>query len=76
MPYIAIKSFPKDEETKRKAAEKVCAAITEAFNCPAEWVTVSFEDIAPEVWEEQIEANEIEPHMDRVYIRCGKKIRR
>lgn len=73
MPYIAIKSFPKDEETKRKAVESVNEAIMSAFGCPADWITISFEDIDPDQWDEKIEKAEIEPNMDKVYIRSGVK---
>ncbi len=71
MPYIAIKSFPKDEETKRKAVENVNRAIMDAFGCPQEYITISFENVDPDDWDEKVEKDLIEPEMDRVMIRNG-----
>ena len=36
MPYIAIKGYPKDEETKRKIVERVNEVFLELWNCPQE----------------------------------------
>ena len=32
MPYIAIKAYPKDDETKKKLVEKVNAAFLEVWD--------------------------------------------
>ena len=50
MPYVAVKMYPKDEETRKKLAEKLCETVMEVTGCPAEAVTVSLEEVAPEDW--------------------------
>lgn len=74
MPYIAIKGYPKDEETKRKIVERVNEVFLELWNCPQEAINISVEEIAPERWAEQIEAGEIEANANKLYIRAGKKL--
>ena len=54
MPYISIKTFPKDDETKRKAAEAVLEAIQKSMSAQPEWVTVSVEDVDPAEWDENV----------------------
>lgn len=34
MPYIAIKAFPKDAETKKKVVEKINQIFLEEWGCP------------------------------------------
>ena len=48
MPYIAIKTFPKDEELKRKAIEKLNEVFMEYWDCPPQAITISCEEIAKE----------------------------
>ena len=45
MPYIAIKSFPKDEETKKKVVDKINQVFLEVWGCPQEALTISLEEI-------------------------------
>ena len=39
MPYIAIKAYPKDEETKAKVAEKINQVFLEEWGCPPEAIS-------------------------------------
>ena len=73
MPYISIKIFPKDDETKRKAAEAVLEAIQKSMGAQPEWVTVSVEDVDPAEWDEKVVKGEILPKKDNVLILDGKK---
>ena len=73
MPYIAIKSYPKDEETKKILVEKINDIVMEVVGCPAQAVTISLEEIAPEDWEEKIVKPEIEPNLDKMMILSGKR---
>ena len=50
MPYIAIKAFPKDAETKKKVVEKINQIFLEEWGCPQEAVTISLEEIVPDEW--------------------------
>ena len=73
MPYIAIKSYPKDEETKKKIVEKINEAFLEVWGCPPEAVTISLEEVKPEDWQEKVAKPEIETNMDKMMIVSGVK---
>ena len=73
MPYVAVKMYPKDEETRKKLAEKLCETVMEVTGCPAEAVTVSLEEVAPEDWVAAVKEPEILAHMDKMMIVGGKK---
>lgn len=73
MPYIAIKGYPKDDETKRKLVERINDALLDLWGCPQEAISISVEEIAPEQWEERIVKGEIEPNADKMMILSGKK---
>lgn len=76
MPYIAVKSFPKDEETKKAVAEKINAIFLETWGCPPEAITISFETVDPADWQRSVVAQEIMPNMDNMMIVSGKKTER
>ena len=73
MPYIAIKSFPKDAETKKKLVEKINQDLLEICNLPPQAVTISYEEVAPDDWENDVVKAQIEPNMDKMYIVGGEK---
>lgn len=73
MPYIAIKSFPKDQATKELVVEKINEIFLEVWGCPQEAITISIEDVAPEDWDEKIVKPEIDPKMENMMILSGKK---
>ncbi len=72
MPYIAIKAYPKDIETKKKVIEKVNSAFAELWGCPREAIFISLEEVAPSDWEEKVVKPEIEPKMDKMVVKAGK----
>jgi 4-oxalocrotonate tautomerase len=73
MPYIAIKSFPKDQETKEAVVEKINEIFLEVWGCPQEAITISIEDVMPEDWEEKIVKPKIEPKREYMMILSGEK---
>lgn len=73
MPYIAVKAYPKDDEIKNKIAEKINEAFLEAWGCPQESISISFEEVAPEDWEKSVVKPIIEPNADKMKILNGKK---
>ena len=73
MPYIAIKSFPKDEETKKELVQKENDVFLEVLGCPKEAVTISFEEFLPEEWEKKVVNTEIKPNEDKMMIISGEK---
>ncbi|MCR4688696.1 MAG: tautomerase family protein [Saccharofermentans sp.] len=73
MPYIAIKGYPKDEETKRKVAEQIHEIFAREWGCPATAISISVEEVAPENWEDQIVNGEIRQKQDKMFIVNGQK---
>ncbi len=73
MPYIAIKAYPKDAQTKERFVEKLNDLLLEVWGCPQEAITISLEEIAREDWQAQVFKPEIEPKMDKMVILSGKK---
>ena len=73
MPYIAIKAYPKDEETKKKLVEKINEAVLDIWGCPQEAITISVDSIEPNKWEEMVVKLEIEPQIDKMMILSGEK---
>lgn len=73
MPYIAIKSFPKDQATKELVVEKINEIFLEVWGCPQEAITISIEDVTPEDWHEKIVKPEIDPKKENMLILSGKK---
>ena len=72
MPYLAMKLFPRDEETKKELVEKLNKVVVEVCKCPPEAISISLEDITPEQWE-VIQKEEIAPNLDKMYIHAGEK---
>lgn len=73
MPYIAIKSFPKDQATKEAVVEKINEIFLEVWGCPQEAITISIEEFTPADWDDKIVKPEIEPKMENMMILDGKK---
>lgn len=72
MPYIHVKMWPKTDDEKKAMANNLVKAITDALDCPAEYVTLSMEEIAPEKWEETV-GPELEERTDQIYFIHGEK---
>jgi 4-oxalocrotonate tautomerase len=73
MPYIAIKSFPKDRATKESVVEKINEVFLEIWGCPQEAITISIEEVSPEDWNEKVVKSEIHPNKESMMILSGKK---
>ncbi len=73
MPYIAIKAYPKDEETKKKVVEEINEVFLKYWGCPQKAINISMESIAPEDWEEKMEKGEIAQNEDKMMIFGGVK---
>ncbi|MGI6161252.1 MAG: tautomerase family protein [Christensenellales bacterium] len=74
MPYIAIKSFPKDQATKEAVVEKINDIFLEVWGCPPQAITISIEDVEPADWQDKIVKPEIEPNIESMMILDGKRI--
>ena len=73
MPYIQIKAYPKDDETKKKVVDEINEIFLKHWGCPAEAISISIEEFAPEVWKKEVEDVEITPKEDKMMIFNGKK---
>lgn len=73
MPYIAIKTIPKDEETKKRAAEQIQEVFLKTWGCPPEAITISVEEFTPDDFEKKVREPEILSNMDKMVILDGKK---
>jgi len=73
MPYISIKSWPKDDAVRAEAVRRINEVFLEVWGCPPEALTISSEVIAPEDWNESVVKAEIEPKLDTVMILSGKE---
>ena len=73
MPYIAIKGYPKDEETKKKVVDEINEIFLKYWGCPKEAISVSLEEFAPEIWEDAVVKPEIMTKTDKMMILSGEK---
>lgn len=73
MPYIAIKAYPKDEETKQKVAEEINNIFMKYWGCPQEALSLSIEEVDPDDWDEKVRDVEIIPGKDKMLILDGEK---
>lgn len=73
MPYIQIKAYPKDEIIKAKVAERINEVFLEEWGCAPDAISLSFEEVDPSDWEDQVVKKELEPQKDKLHIFNGKK---
>ena len=73
MPYIRIKSFPKDVETKQKVVEAINQIFIEKWGCPPQTISISIEDVSPADWVEQVQKPEMDALTDKMFILNGEK---
>ena len=73
MPYIAVKSYPKDEETKKKVAEEINQIFLKYWKCPPQAISISLEEVDPSEWEEKVRKPDILPKLDKMMVLDGEK---
>ena len=73
MPYISIKSYPKDDEAKKRTADGIVRVLLENRICAEEAITISWEEVFPDDWEEKVVEKEIDPNRDKMLILAGKE---
>ena len=73
MPYIAVKAYPKDEETKRKVAEEINQVFLKYWGCPQQAISISMEEVEPAEWETKVRTPEILPKLENMLILDGEK---
>ena len=73
MPYIAVKGFPKDDETKKKVVEEINEVFLKYWGCPQKAINISLESIDPAAWDERITNGEIPQNKEHMMILDGEK---
>ena len=73
MPYVAIKAYNKDEETKKKVVDEINEIFLKYWGCPKEAISISMESFDPSEWEEKVVNPEIEPNVEKMMIYNGEK---
>lgn len=72
MPHINIKCYPgRTEEQKQKCALAVAKAVSEIMGCDISHVSLEINEIDKSDWEAKVWDKEIEPNMDKLYIKPG-----
>ena len=75
MPYIEIKAYPKDEEIKKDVASDILEVFAKKWGCAKEAITISFKEIDPSAWNNDVEENIINKNLDNMYVLHGKKVK-
>ncbi len=73
MPYISIKAYPRDEETKKKLVEQINEVLLKTWGCPQKAVTISLEEVEAADWNSKVREQEILPNDDKMMILDGQK---
>ena len=73
MPYIAVKAYPKDEETKKKVIEEINQVFLKYWGCPPQAISISLEEVDPSEWEEKVRKPDILPKLDKMMVLDGEK---
>ena len=75
MPFIHIRAYSgRSEEAKKKAAEAIMKAASEAMGAPESAFTIAYEDIDSAKWEEDVAKPIMEPLRDKTLIDHGKLV--
>ena len=72
MPYIVVKAYPKDTETKRVVAEEITRIFAEKWGCSREAVSLRYEEFSPADWEREVKQGEIDPNADKMTVLSGE----
>ena len=72
MPYIEIKAYPKDEEIKKDVANDILEVFAKKWGCKKEAITISFVEVDPANWQNDVEDNIISKNEDKMYVLHGK----
>ena len=73
MPYIKIKAYPKDEAVKQRVADRINQVFLEEWGCPQGAISLSFEEVSPDLWQSEVHDKEIVPNKDKMHIFSGEK---
>ena len=72
MPFINIYAYSgRDMETKKKAAQAIVKAASEAMGAPESAFTVAYNEVDRDNWESEVGTPIVEPHRDKMLIEKG-----
>lgn len=72
MPHVVVKFYPgTPEENKVKIAEDITKVIQEQTGKPAEYISVDIQEVAEDVWMDEVYNTEIKPKFDSLYKKPG-----
>ena len=72
MPHITVKLYPgRSSEQKKKLARAIVENVTQIAICEKKSVSVAFEEVAPEDWEESVYRPEILHKKEQLVIKPG-----
>ena len=74
MPYIEIRAYPKDEKIKKSVAQKIEDIFLEEWGCKKEAISVSFEEVDPANWVNDVENGVMAKNADKMYIKNGEEV--
>jgi len=75
MPFIHVRAYSgKDMETRKKTAQAIVKAASEAMGAPEAAFTVAYEEIERDAWEKEVAKPIIEPLRDKLLIDHGKPV--
>ena len=74
MPYISIKTFPRDKEANKKVVEQIKEIAMKTWDIPGDYISISLEEIDPDDWDSKVQKPEIDARPDIMMIRDGKKL--
>lgn len=72
MPHVIVKLWPgRSEEDKEVLAQKLAQTMTEVMGIPDKNISVSFEEVAKEKWDEEVYQPDIIAKPDLLYKKPG-----
>ena len=74
MPYIEIRAYPKEEKIKKSVAQKIENIFLEEWGCKKEAISISFEEVDPSNWVNDVENGVMAKNSDKMYIKNGEEV--
>ncbi|MBB3997064.1 tautomerase family protein [Aureimonas pseudogalii] len=72
MPHVVVKlGAGRSEEMKQALARRMAEALTSTIGCGEDAVSVAIEDVPMAEWTKAVYIPEIEPNLDRLYVKPG-----
>ena len=74
MPHVNIKCYPgRTEDQKKRCAKEVAKVISEIMGCDISHVSLEINEVEKTDWKSKVWDKEIEPNLDKLYVKPGYK---